>query len=773
MATLPPTDPKSLTTWEDAFQYPLPIVRKLEQQLRQNIEDHRSKLRSLVGNSYRDLLGTAERIIEMDGQIRQAESYMEDIGRKCNSRAVGRVGGNFARMKKEQEDVGLQRRKAVVAQTKVLQKIIGVVGRIVRGNGDALLGAKVLVLGRLVFKGLVEGEEVAPEVVDGELKRRLGSMRKRLLGYISRTLARRDADVGMTVKALCAYSLISSSSSKEVLRYFLQVRFEQLEAKAEGMEEGRLAEMLELYGNSVLDTKELFPRRFADALAGLSRTALIRDESVRAVYELSLDVYEQWIGEDVRNFHPWVRHDQLSSAEVSSALASWTKQAQSCLLSTLKETIAKQTDAHAVLALRQHLLSKYLSLSAKLRNEEHSRAMDDLRIVFLTRLEELADQAAKMSPLPLDTQLSGTNARAPKVWDLATSDLEPGTGATNFRKAVMERQQGRSAATESLSRTLDDWTINLQQFAEAISSMRLLKWDDDLDLELLEDDDLSDGSESLQMILSKQDPQVLEARLNRSTMDSIKATYSEVEKMGESVEDAALLIRIIRDVDLRRRGLGPILEGIEDKAMASETFIAALQQRVARSVYEVPMGKFEAKRIRGMVALWDGTPALPVQPSPATYRFVKDLHQCMAGSGNDLWSPCAVQALKKMVREGLGGKFEVEHDDGVIDELSKGGGSGASHGHADEAESANAEEATSPSPGNDETRNRLVQTLFDLLYLQFVFHTGAEDESGRLEEVVGGLRKKVDLEPAANERLRKSAGDYWRRTYLLFGLLAG
>ena len=65
MATKAP-DPRDFKSWEDAFQYPIPVVRKLEQQLRGNISENREKLRSLVGASYRDLLGTAECIIDMD-----------------------------------------------------------------------------------------------------------------------------------------------------------------------------------------------------------------------------------------------------------------------------------------------------------------------------------------------------------------------------------------------------------------------------------------------------------------------------------------------------------------------------------------------------------------------------------------------------------------------------------------------------------------------------------------------------------------------------------
>lgn len=42
-------DPKVLKSWEDAFRLPLPAVRRMEQQLRNDISGNRDKLRTLVG----------------------------------------------------------------------------------------------------------------------------------------------------------------------------------------------------------------------------------------------------------------------------------------------------------------------------------------------------------------------------------------------------------------------------------------------------------------------------------------------------------------------------------------------------------------------------------------------------------------------------------------------------------------------------------------------------------------------------------------------------
>ena len=42
-------DPKTFKSWENAFQFPVPAVRRMEQQLRNDISSNRERLRTLVG----------------------------------------------------------------------------------------------------------------------------------------------------------------------------------------------------------------------------------------------------------------------------------------------------------------------------------------------------------------------------------------------------------------------------------------------------------------------------------------------------------------------------------------------------------------------------------------------------------------------------------------------------------------------------------------------------------------------------------------------------
>lgn len=45
-------DPRLLQSWEDAFNYPIPIVRGMERRLRANVEEGRERLRGVVGYEY-------------------------------------------------------------------------------------------------------------------------------------------------------------------------------------------------------------------------------------------------------------------------------------------------------------------------------------------------------------------------------------------------------------------------------------------------------------------------------------------------------------------------------------------------------------------------------------------------------------------------------------------------------------------------------------------------------------------------------------------------
>lgn len=65
-----------------------------------------SLLTGLHRASYRDLLGTAERIIEMDHQIQDVDATLGVIGRKCNSRRVDKIAQNYSGLLEHRRKMG-------------------------------------------------------------------------------------------------------------------------------------------------------------------------------------------------------------------------------------------------------------------------------------------------------------------------------------------------------------------------------------------------------------------------------------------------------------------------------------------------------------------------------------------------------------------------------------------------------------------------------------------------------------------------------------------
>lgn len=57
--------------------------------------------------SYRGLLGTAESIIEMNGQMHNLETHLAEIGQKCNTRLLEKKTTNFNAWKEEINEPGM------------------------------------------------------------------------------------------------------------------------------------------------------------------------------------------------------------------------------------------------------------------------------------------------------------------------------------------------------------------------------------------------------------------------------------------------------------------------------------------------------------------------------------------------------------------------------------------------------------------------------------------------------------------------------------------
>ncbi|KAF1844739.1 para-aminobenzoate synthase [Cucurbitaria berberidis CBS 394.84] len=765
MATEAP-DPRSFQSWEDAFQYPIPVVRKLEQQLRSNADDNREKLRSLVGASYRNLLDTAETIIDMEVCMEQVEAKLS------------RVGQSYAE------------RYTFASQLSILRNAPLVMTRLMKREGSYLLIAKVLVISRLLHKALSQAKN-KPPIVD-QLWERLLSIRRKLLRRIDKRLASTTGEIGTLVESMSAYALVTSSAPTDVLQHFHRVRLDKIvgELQQGGDELAKHGiNALKLCIQTCLDTQTVFPRRLAEALAKLKTHALIQDPEVRALHELNLDVHDRWIGDEARNYTPWPRHDELQRPDAERLLHRWSKDAISAFLKGIKQALEHEVRLKEVASLRQDLIETWILSGSRMAGVKAANVLDDLRDVMNEKLESIvrlrtqglqgvvSELTHRLNNLPASSDTSNLS-----LWSTTSRAADLSNGAQVFKTKILNTYQGRDQYVIAVTSAFDKWMDSVLEVKSIVKSMKEARWDDTFaDDDGDESDD--DFADSKQMLLSADDPKLLEDVTQEALSDALQSLGTEFAKivetstadeMNRSVQKSAFILRAAREVGDRIPRLR-----LQDKftplvSPFTADILQPLHVVVATSIVEPTMTAFQKTLAASTKAkssshiLWEGNPALPSHPSPSTFRFLKELNTNMASLGSDLWAPGCVSVLKGQVSDAVRRVLgeHVETFKALPEDTSK----PVEDSNVEEGGEVKQVDSAETSTTQELRDHKYKQLLFDALYIQRVIANRDEKNDALMDS----LRKTeiVELDDAAMNRMRKSAADYAKKTYLLFALLA-
>ncbi|KAF2471266.1 uncharacterized protein BDR25DRAFT_25111 [Lindgomyces ingoldianus] len=788
MATEAP-DPRTFKSWEDAFQHPIPVVRKLENRLRSNAGENREKLRSLVGASYRSLLDTAETIIDMELRMGQVETKLARVGQNCNSRVVDRISRNAAKFNGQIRNRDSER-YTFASQLSVLHNCPVVMSRLMRGDASYLLIAKILVISRLLHKALSYSETDFPFL--NQIRDRLSALRRKLLLRIDKHLASTMSDTVVLVDTLCAYSLATSSTPTDVLRHFHGVRLEgvvkSLQSNADLAKNGIRA--LKLCLQTCQDTFSIFPRRLAESLAKLKVQPLAQDPEVRALHELNIDVHDRWIGEEARNYTPWPRHDELQRSEVEKLLSQWSRQAISAFLKGTKAALSQTKDLREVASLRQELIETWILSGSRMPGLEPAVVLDDLRDAMNEQLRTIVRsraQALQTVVFELTSMLrawSGAeDKRNTSLWAIPSAPIDLSDGAQSFKLAVLDTHQRHDEAVIRVVATYDNWVKSVLEVKAIVKSMRETRWDDTFadDVNDLDDDF---GLDSKQSFLSDDDPRLLEEVTQVALADSLASLRESfiqiILQLTSSAETSPLpqhifLLRVIREI----AGRIPRLRLHDRSASLSSPFTAELLKPLhaslakkttvpALAAYNNVLTAGRKYRSKSHI-LWEGNPPLPAQPSPSAFRFLQELVKSMGACGPDLWAPDSVHVLKAMALDEVSKTWkETLNVINTEEHLTA-----SSHSPVDEPEPQGAEKSNASDllPVDKELKSeRLKQLLLDMLYIYR--YLGSLDEWKPFEELVRAVEEASGVDEGMMSRMRKNASDYGRKTYLLFALLS-
>lgn len=690
-------------------------------------------------------------------------------------------------------------RYAFASQLSVLRSCPDVTSRILKNGSSVLLAAKVLVISRLLHTRLSQLPEPPPYLET--LRARLGSLRRRLLGKIDRRFKTLELPAEAQVETMCAFSLATSSSPKDVLRHYHHVR---LEAVAEKVEQGashheNMLLALGIYVRTLRDTRALVPGQLAYALERLKSVSLFKSKEVCSLMELNLDIHGRWIGDDIKTFTPYIRHDDLSKAEVEISLKQWAKRAFSAFLDGLRNRILDIQDPLVLLQLRKEVLELWLSNRQNSMGIDSTETLDGLRDVFNSqatciiesRAATLADVGLMVEQI-LRNWHSDTSALTPSLWELSMSSMDMANVGKAFKENLMACAIGKN---KPLSTVIQRYTVFLERIEaveEMIRNIRQTKWVDEAD----DVDDEEDPLDNKQVLLSEDDPGHLQERLN----NALHKVYADLQAVLIGLhphnddaycgQQSSFLVRIWREVrqrlpksyQSRDFGLIPIpnLQGmLIDEAL--RTPLERCTKRIARTSLR--------KSLRERL-LWEGDPELPVLPSAWTYQFLLDIVSSMGYYGSDLWTAQATNGLKrglipsiesilrwrqKAKTNGHANGQDGDAETRVLENADLFNGEkvdqGEQEGKISDTEKANPN--GEPADHKEDPKDNKVQRLFDILYLIEATAIKELDRADNgLISLQDSLIEDLALDTQSVERMRTNAQEYWKRTSLLFALLA-
>ena len=818
-----------LTSSEQIFSsnHTLPQIRALHKALHAQVDDKAARLRTQVGGSYRELLGTADAIVGMRDGMDAVQAALERVGARCGRAVVKAKVGELRQFVERDADTpsaGVGQRPGQVARARLLEGCALAVGRVLRGGGDGeaaakgerlVVAAKVLVLSRLLAKSLADGGLDADVSASVEAsKKSLGSLRRRLLRSIEKVLELvGDEGPGRedVLNALCAYSLATSSGARDVLKHFLDVREEAMalafDVQGGDRERGTASVLggLELYTKTLTDFQALVPSKLTEALVKLGKNVLLDDEALRQSEGLRLDIYERWCGDDIRFFRPYIRHDDVDGAQARDMFVTWAGKGGEILMRGLTKALERLFDFKSIIEMRTSVLRLWIRDGGKAKGFDSSVMLNKLRgAISRHLLQVLSMKVGKLRLVgsevaaALGSWQEGVTHDARGLWDSDGLDLDLSEGAAQFTQDLIARLYGRNDAVSKAVTCYQSWHHVIDDVGEVVEQLRRQRWDNDVDE--IEDEDTIEGR---QQLLSRDDPQTLHDRLEALLEKAFRDLDAQLAKEWDAQKEAAhsgavamYFARVLRDIRSRL----PKLKAVEGFGLS---LVPALHEKIVVAVVLSPLEELATSGLtRKVVAgrsLWEGEPELPTSPSPAAFGFLRNLSAAMGDAGLDIWSPAAVAVLKQHVRrrlreiwlEAIAARVEEGKADGV--EVSNGDAGEDTERETDEADADGAkgdeaeedavesDEAEKGTPVHDlpakvptpaQQKDVLVQWLFDISILRCSLdaNTGSKpDDLGDLEEHVFQL-SQLDSD-AARQRLAKASQEYWKRTSLLFGLL--
>lgn len=685
-------------------------------------------------------------------------------------------------------------RHAFGAQLSLLHRCTTSISRLLRRRASILLVAKVLVVSRLLHKTLSQHESQPPFLED--LRNQLASLRRTVLKRIDKRLASASATEDSIIEALAAYCLATSSSSDDAIHHFHQVRLDvivgQLDSSRENIPRG-----LQFFVRTLQTSKLLRSRQFADVLSKLKARPLLADPEIQALDGLEVEILGRWVAPDVNNFTPWIKLSELSRTESVESTKEWSLQAFEKFSEGCQKSLTHSTDFSELLSLRTETVELWLSSWGSTIMHDSVDVLEKLRNIFNDQLARILNVQAQ-SLCEVGTQVSSIISNWDKadhtsvgsLWDTDLITADYSNGAQAFKRTVADRLLGRDEDVSAVLARYQAWLSSSQEVNESIDSLRRMRWTDIFVGSEVDDEDID-----ITPRLTEDDPRYLSDCLQsavREAYSSLQTSFSIAFKSfdsSHSSEKATFLLRLIR---LVRRDIPA--DFISKDFVFSDDIVPELQTLLATevvakagslSLIPSPISHPQTGKIKPVPgrSLWEGEPAIPVQPSALSFKLLRRLTSVMDKCGLDLWDPSTLQALKQTLRiqlesavssalddlerQGITSKDDIKNDQPTSNGDHNEKSEKEKNGNTEDQNAENSEPQSADPDQMQGLRDWNVQLFFDSLYLSEML-----GDRSKLAGVVERAETRAGFSAEDAQVIKKLATEYWTRTELLFGLLA-
>lgn len=685
-------------------------------------------------------------------------------------------------------------KNAFGAQLALLHRCTTTIARLLRKRASLLLVAKILAVSRRLHNTLSQHQSPPPFLED--LRNQLAHLRQTLLKRIDKRLASENVTDDSTIESLAAYCLATSSSSDDAIHRFHQVRLDVIVSQLD-LSCANIPKSLRLFIRTLQTSKTLRSRQFYDVLSKIKARPILSDPEVRSLDALEIDILGRWAAPEVNNFTPWIKLSEMSRSEGVTSIKEWSQEAFEKLAEGCEKSLGHSTDFSELLFLRADTLELWLSSWGSIITHNPVSVLERLRKIFNDHLKQILttqvrtiDGVAAHISAAITEWETAKHVSVGSLWDSDLTSADFSNGAGTFKQAVADRLLGRDDDVSAVLKKYQSWFSSVQGVNDSIESLRRLKWTDVLVGAEVEDEDIDITPQ-----LNEADPDFLSESLQsavRQAFETLQKSFSDAFKaLGTShrSEKAAFLLRLVRFVrrDIPTGFVAKTFKFADDivpeiqKLLASEIVAeVGTFSLVSSSKTHPKTGNARTRTVPGR-SLWEGEPAIPVQPSPGTFKFLRRLTATMDKGGSDLWDPSTLKVLKGALQEQLEKSIastleELEawkHPSKDVPESDAGQEQPSINGDKnDQDASATEKDATRHASSDDSShaevlRDWKIQLLFDVFYLANMLG----DES-QLASVVDRVQKSTEPSAESMKGVRKFAGEYWKRTELLFGLLS-